>query len=89
MTEEGVARLVNVLMVSVLGALALAFVAWLAVTEFIQVRQIYLSLSPQAQGHVSRFAGSVFWLIFILTAGLRFSRKATGPSQGAAPTQVP
>jgi hypothetical protein len=67
MREDKVARVVNVAMASTLGALVVGFVAWRVANEFVQVRQIYLSLSPQAQGHVFWFGQSLVLLGFLLS----------------------
>ncbi|MFI4934661.1 MAG: hypothetical protein ACHP7N_08595 [Caulobacterales bacterium] len=72
-TEESLARVLNLTMVSLLAILVFPFTVWVAATEFISVRNIYLSLTPQEQGHLSRFAQSILMLAFGCILTVRFA----------------
>jgi len=65
--EDRAAQLLNVTMVTGIGVVAFGFVAWSLATEFASVREIYRSLAPEDQRHVTRLFSALVMLVLGLS----------------------
>jgi hypothetical protein len=63
MSDDGIAKGINAAMFTLLLLAVCGLGAWIFVTEFVRVREIYDGLSEEQQRHVSRFLSSASFLL--------------------------
>jgi len=64
MSEERLAKALNIAMAAVLAALVIAFAIWALVTEAVPVIAIFQRLAPDQQTQVLRLLNSILFVMF-------------------------